>query len=317
MSELIPNIIERTHLTESEVLEIKSLTDLVTQADGLAPLSEHVLIHLHHGGDEHSIHLLAKDDAELIGYLHLDRTDKVTGAVVEVAVAPLHRGHHVATTLVQHALSLVPDMDCRLWAHGENAGAHQLATSLGFHQSRVLWQMRRSLLAPLPKSDTIPNNDILAGLSIRTFSAENDSHAWLELNNEVFQDHPEQGDWTLRDLKVRMSEGWFDSAGFFVAFDKSNQMVGYTWTKIHGGLHHGDHEHPEIGEIYVLGVHPDFRGVGLAQLLTVRALEYLRAHRLTAAMLYVDAKNQRAIELYQDLGFSQWDADVMFKRPRD
>ena len=316
MSEATPTLVERAHLSDSEVREIKELIDLITQADGLAPLSEHVLIHLHHGGDEQSIHILAKDDDELIGYLHLDRTDKVAGAVIEVAVAPQHRGHHVATALVHHALSLVPDMDCRLWAHGENAAAHQLAVSLGFHQSRVLWQMRRSLLAPLPKSDTLAANDTLSGLSVRSFSPENDSEAWLALNNSVFQQHPEQGDWTLRDLQVRMSEQWFDPEGFFVAFDAENQMVGYTWTKIHGGLHHRNHEHPEIGEIYVLGVHSDFRGNGLAQALTIRALEYLRAHQLTAAMLYVDTENQRAIELYQNLGFSQWDADVMFKRLR-
>lgn len=317
MNDAIPTLIERTHLTENEVLEIKELTNLVTQADGLAPLSEHVLIHLHHGGDEHSVHLLAREGAELIGYLHLDRTDKVTGAVLEVAVAPLHRGHHVATALVQHALTLVPDMDCRLWAHGENAAAHHLATSLGFQQSRVLWQMRRSLLAPVPKSEAIPSRYAPSDITIRCFSPQTDAAEWLALNNEVFQDHPEQGDWTLRDLQVRMSEQWFDPAGFFVAFDNTNRMVGYTWTKIHGGLHHGNHEHPEIGEIYVLGVRSTARGKGLAQVLTVRALEYLRGHGLTAAMLYVDAENEQAIALYQNLGFTQWDADIMFKRIRD
>jgi len=305
------HILERRHLTPVEVAEIKHLIAQATEVDGLAPLSEHVLIHLHHGGDEHSVHLLAVDDqTELLGYLHLDHTDTVAGAVIEVAVEPRHRGHHVATELVNHALALIPGIDCRLWAHGDNAGAHHLATSLGFHQSRELWQMRRSLLAPIAKGEDV------AGVTIRTFVPGQDEAEWLALNNDVFTGHPEQGEWTDRDLSVRMSEAWFHPEGFLVAFDARQRMVGYTWTKIHGGQHHANHEHTEIGEIYVLGIHSSARGQGLAQLLTVRALEYLRSHGLRAAMLYVDANNDTAISLYQKQGFTHWDSDVMFTRPK-
>jgi mycothiol synthase len=91
-------------------------------------------------------------------------------------------------------------------------------------------------------------------------------------------------------------------------------MVGYRWTKVHGGQ--GSHGHSEIGEIYVLGVSPSERGTGLAKALSIRGLEHLRSQGLPAAMLYVDADNQAAIGLYESLGFAHWDTDVMFRKER-
>jgi mycothiol synthase len=69
-----------------------------------------------------------------------------------------------------------------------------------------------------------------------------------------------------------------------------------------------------MGEIYVLGIAPEQRGSGLAKLLSIKGLEYLRGKGLPAAMLYVDANNQAAISLYESLGFAHWDTDVMFRK---
>jgi mycothiol synthase len=110
-----------------------------------------------------------------------------------------------------------------------------------------------------------------------------------------------------------MGEPWFDPAGFFLATDANDNIVGFNWTKIHGGHKHGEHQHPEIGELYVLGVLPAAAGNGLGRALTIRGLEYLRDHGLPAVMLYVEAQNERAINLYKSVGFSHWDTDIMFR----
>ena len=64
----------------------------------------------------------------------------------------------------------------------------------------------------------------------------------------------------------------------------------------------------------MLGISPALRGSGLAKLLSVRGLEYLRSQGIPAAMLYVDADNKAAIGLYESLGFAHWDTDVMFRK---
>lgn len=299
-----------TRLSETQTEEVMQIAIAAAAVDEMAPLSEHVLIHLHHGGDDADEHLIAKSESgKILGYLHLDQTDAVAGPVVEVVVHPDYRSQGVGQALVEAAIAKSDGSRMRLWAHGELSSAYQLAAKLGFAKTRELWQMRRSLFAPLPKA-----NDA-SDITIREFKVGLDEKPWLELNATVFANHPEQGRMSAQDLAVRMSEQWFDPAGFLIATQEqsgSEVMVGYHWTKVHGGT--GSHGHSEIGEIYVLGVSPDLRGTGLAKLLSVRGLEHLRSKGLPAAMLYVDADNQAAISLYESLGFAHWDTDVMFRK---
>ena len=301
-------ISQHSELDPLQIAQIKSLIAEVAIEDGMSPLGEHVLIHLHHGGDKDAIHLLAWDASNnLIGYLHLDITDMVSGPAVEVAVLPSSRGQGVGTALVRNAETLTGGQPIRLWAHGINGTAHLLASTLGYSKIRELWQMRRSLFSEIGPATAAE------GITVRTFQPGLDESTWLAINQTVFADHPEQGNWTETDLAVRMTEAWFDPAGFFLALDDRQRIVGFSWTKIHGGHKHGDHQHPEIGEIYVLGVLPELRRSGLGKALTIKSLEYLRDQGLPAAMLYVEAENKTAISLYESVGFTHWDTDIMFR----
>lgn len=296
----------RERLDDSEVAAVTALLRSATTTDGVSPISEHVWLHLRHGGDDHDHHFLVRDGGgALVGYAHLDTTDPVAGSSAELVISPDSRRQGLGRMLVEYLISATPDSRLRLWSHSEGDAAAALATSMGFDTLRVLWQMRRSLRAPLPAS-VLP-----AGVEIRPFRPGVDDEAWLELNGRAFATHPDQGAWTAADLAARMAEPWFDPSGFLLAWH-AGSLVGFHWTKVHGEDHH---RHEPVGEVYVLGVDPAWQGQGLGQALTLAGLRHLRDRGLDQVMLYVEESNAAAIDLYSRLGFVRWDTDVLYRRP--
>jgi mycothiol synthase len=280
------------------------------------------------------VHLLGYEGDELVGYAHVDPTDHVEGASAELVVHPLRRRRGRGRALVQAAISAAAQAATasmaatesaaghgtpgrlRLWAHGDHPSANALALSLGFHRARVLWQMRRSLFAPVA-APHLPD-----GVTLRSFRPEEDVDNWLAVNNRAFADHPDQGRWTRQDLCTRVAEPWFDPEGFLLAERTgTGDLLGFHWTKVHGEIRdhpHPDgttpHQHDPIGEVYVLGVDPAAQGLGLGAALTMAGLRYLRTLGLDQVMLYVESTNQPAITLYTRLGFARWSTDVCFAR---
>lgn len=320
----------RRHLDRGDVLDVFDLVDAATRHDGATPISEHVLLHLRHGGDADVRHLLVRrGDTRLVGYAHVDVTDAVEGPSAEMVVAPSAREQGVGRSLIEEALlvsdAAAPGLGLRLWAHGESSAALALAQSMGFDRTRVLWQMRRSLVTPLPDAP-LPE-----GVRLRSFLPGIDDDAWLAVNAAAFQDLPDQGGWSLDDLRRRLAEDWFDPSGFIVATTDEGGIAGFHWTKVHGSDHAGgdddharlhaegvehahDHGHVELGEVYVIGVAPAWQGTGLGRALLIAGLRHLASRGLPQAMLYVDAANTAAIGLYSSLGFTHWDTDVLFRR---
>ena len=136
-------------------------------------------------------------------------------------------------------------------------------------------------------------------LDIETFQPGTDNAEWLELNNRIFTNHPDQGGWVIEDLTNRMAESWFDPKGFFIA-KRDGRMIGFCWTKIHHDLA----RQGPVGEIYVLGVDKAHSPKGLGKALTSLGLQYFKEQKISDAMLYVDADNVAALKVYKDLGFN-------------
>jgi mycothiol synthase len=298
-------------LTPAQIARVLDLVEAAAAADSVAPLSEHVLLHLRYDAAGPSAGPPADQDLvltvhdEIAGYAYLDSPGHpdldVSG---ELVIHPLYRGHGLGLALVHELIARARGHRVRLWAHGDLPAAARLARAAGFDRVRALWQMRRSLRDPLDPP-RLP-----AGTTLRTFRPGRDDRQWLSLNGRAFAKHPEQGAWTRHDLELREQEPWFDPAGFFIA-ERNGVMTGFHWTKVPGPAG----ADPGVGEVYVVGVDPGERGTGLGRALTLAGLGYLRDRGLAEAMLYVDEDNVPAIRMYEGLGFTRWSTDAMYGSP--
>jgi len=296
------------HLSQSQQLSVLGLLKAATDLDGVPPIAEHVLLHLRHGGDKSDSHLVIEKDGQVIAYAHLDKTDLVAGPSVEAVVHPKYRDQGFGTALLNEAIKICGEKT-RIWSHGDLPQAQSIATSLKLERLWANLQMSKQLLEV---------REVTSKYLIRSFFPGIDDEAFLELNNKVFTDHPDQGGWSKSDLEVRVNEEWFDEKGFFICEDKG-KLIGFCWTKIHGAHIHShegnetDHGHEAIGEIYVLAVDPAYKGQGVGKDLTTTGLNYLKYQGLNSAMLYVGVENMPALDLYTSLGFSDFGSDVMYR----
>jgi mycothiol synthase len=243
-------------------------------------------------------HLLARDKDVLVGYAHVDtRGDAFGNQIVELFVHPAHRGRGVGTAMVDEVLAI--DSPLRLWSHRDHPAAARIAEHKNLARVRELLQMR------LDNNVALPEPEWRDGIRVRTFVPGQDEAAMVAVNKRAFDWHPEQGLLTEADVVATENESWFDAAGFFLAVDDDDKVVGFHWTKIHPD---------NTGEVYVVGVDPDAQGGGLGKALTLAGLRYLRQHDVRETILYVESDNAPAVAVYTRLGFTLAYTNVAYQR---
>jgi mycothiol synthase len=295
-------------LSPDDVARVLELVSAANSADDVAPLSEDVLLQLRHGSTPPARDVLvhAGTDGPAVGYAHLDAPDYAGqdgDITAELVIHPAHRRQGHGAQLLANVLALAGGHGVRIWAHGDLPGTQALARSFRLTKIRALWQLRMPL-------DRVPATDPVFpdGVTIRTFVPGADEAAWLGVNHRAFAHHPEQGSWTIEDLRLREAEPWFDPEGFFLA-ERDGEIVGFHWTKVH----QPDDGTAPIGEVYVVGVDPGQQGGGLGRALTQTGLAHLRRLGLAEVLLYVDEDNTAAVKMYSALGFGRWSTDVMYR----
>ena len=268
--------------------ELEALLHTAQHADDHLPLSDHQRRALRMQ-PEALVALAARRHGQLIGYGQAVR-DRDTWSM-ELVVHPEHRAGSLAADLLGATIDAVAHQGgghLTLWLFKVSAAADQIAADCGLRPTREVCQMRRPLPAPAELGRRVPVTPLRPGV---------DDAAWVALNNRAFAGHPEQGAWTVDELHARMAESWFDAGGFLL-HRRDGRLAGWCWTKVHR-----DHQPPR-GEIYVIGVDPDFQGLGLGRGLVLAGLDHLASVGLAHAMLYVDGDNAPAIGLYRALGFT-------------
>ena len=275
------------------------VAEAAAHLDGYRPFNEQAMLDIRSGRRRPQL-LIEGEDA--VGAAILGQGE------IDLVVHPRYRRKGHATAALRRLFADEGGMsgDLTAWAHGDHPAARALADRFGFSAERTLLQLER----PLSDDDANPVS-VPAGYTLGTLDVPADNADWVGLNALVFAGHPEQGAVTLADLADRQAEPWFDADDVLVlradpVDGAPAELVGYNWLKIEPGA--------TLGEIYVLGVHPDAAGAGLGRTLMLAGLARLRDRGCTAVELYVEAESAGPVRLYRSLGFANRAIDVQYRR---
>jgi len=285
--------------------QLPPLLDAAARADGHEPLGEHKFLRLQRG-DDLSMAILAFDGEALAGYAHTvtygEEDDR--RASCEFVVDPSRRRRGVGRMLLSHAIMTAHSkgaLKLDLWAYNDTAASQHMAAQFGFTPARRLLHLHRHMRsAPAPQP--------VVGATIRAVRPGIDDEAWLALNNRIFAGHPENGRWTLDDLRARMAQPWF-LADDVLMLEVEGSLAGFCWLKVEERAAEG-----RVGEVYVIGTAPEYQGRGLGRYLLGAALRRLREREAAVAAIYVDQSNAGALALYTANGFHYHHVDVCYTR---
>ncbi len=279
------------HLSPQMRGHLEQLVGSIALIDGVRPTNESADLVI--AGQRPGTFLLATDDdGQVVGFAIVDERDEA----IQVGVDGNHRRRGHGSALLRGAFEARPEYSA--WAFGTLPGAEGLAASLGLHAVRELLQMGRPLggeAAPV-----VPQ-----GWVIRTFRPE-DAEGIVATNAAAFVHHPEQGKLTVDEFRDLTGQPWFSADGLLVITPASatDSIAGFHWTK---------RQDDTTGEVYVLAVHPEHSGHGLGRVLLEAGLAHLEATGCTEVTLFVEASEERVVQMYRSASFVTSNIDTSYR----
>jgi mycothiol synthase len=175
----------------------------------------------------------------------------------------------------------------------DGAASRPFLTALGFVPHSSLWLLR------LPPEAAVPPPSFPPEFVAAVYSRDVDPARYVELINAAFADHPSPLTLSVDYVEQIHGRPDFDPAGILLlaATDAPERPIGFCRTLV------TDDESRRIGEIALVGVRPEWRGRGLGRELLRWGVGHLRENGIEDLTLAVEARNERALALYERTGF--------------
>jgi mycothiol synthase len=211
-----------------------------------------------------------------------------------------HGGEHALAAALRHLREHAGagDHAVEAWLRGATEVDLAAAGRAGFRERsrlHVLGASGEALTSVGPECVTPPE-----GTRLRAFDpdAAADDAAVVRLLTRAY---PELDGWFTDGFAVLRATAWF----------RAEDLLLLESTAEDGGLlalHWMKRRSDAVGEVYNLAVDPDAQGRGFGPFLLDAGLAHLRAIGSREVVLWVDAANARALELYRSRGFTaRWD----------
>jgi mycothiol synthase len=246
-------------------------------------------------------------DGQPAGFCHglvLPQTDGGRWSVLRLGVAMPWRRRGIATALLAAATEGLRrregDRRCEemIAAWAPNEAAAGFAASHGFMHARWFWNMQRP-------ATPCPAPAVVDGIAIRTFDGSEQGLAhWTDVYLRSFADHYHFVPSTIDVSRALAARPGFRADGLALAY-RNGSCVGFCRNILTG----------ETGEVAMLGVAPEARGLGLGRALLRWGVRWLEGEGAAPIELRVDGENETALALYRAEGFEPSRTRELWSRP--
>ncbi len=164
---------------------------------------------------------------------------------------------------------------------------------VGFSLVRRFDYMERPLRQPL-QEDTLPPN-----YTWNHFHP-GEEEEWVNCINEAFRQHWGKRPTSLNEFSRWTTDPAFDPTGT-IGIRKGGLLVGVIYCEIDAV--YVDYTSRKRSMLWIIGVIPSERGLGLGEKLTIRGLNWSQTKGMEIGALFVDSENEPAVNLYTKLEF--------------
>jgi mycothiol synthase len=236
----------------------------------------------------------------LIGYMDLTLERDIGRILLDGWIHPDHRRKGLATRLLPQAMRRAREAGAKVIHVNiteDNATTKMVLSRLGFKCVRQFLQLRLDMSRlNLKEADQA----IIDYRYLRRGEEEKLTH----IQNRCFA-----GTWgynpnTVAMIAYRTSLSHFSLEDVMLAYE-GDRVIGYCWTEKAG---------QKEGQIYMLGIDPDYRGKGIGRRLLLAGLSYLKNKGSQFATLTVDSENQEARSLYDSIGFKLRTSSLWYEK---
>jgi len=230
----------------------------------------------------------------IVGYMDVAPEVRIGRVILNSLIHPDHRRRGLASKLLGHAIYRAQELGVRV-AHvnipQDNIIAKSVLTKLSFRFIREFLELRLDISRVRWKESG------QSAIKYRNLRRGEESKL-AQLQNRSFT-----GTWgynpnTVEEIIYNTNLSGSSPEDVVLACE-GDKVIGYCWTRITCGAVTDRRK----GQIFMLGVDPDYQGRGIGKRVLLAGLSHLRSKGLRVVELSVDGENRVALALYRSIGF--------------
>lgn len=236
------------------------------------------------------------DNAEIVGFAGLLKSTKRDYWRLEIALLSEYFKSNLSVKLFESILNLAKKQkghEIRFTTRKDffvDSPIQQKFKDLGLKPVNYNWDMR------LDKMDSLPQSNVPPGIILRKQKELNDLTKYIAVLNDAFSDHFDFRAYEEEEFKILQLGAWKEKFNeHWLAFE-GNKLIGFCSIVINP-------TQKNIGIIQILGVFHSYHHRGIGSSLLSYGVQSLLKEGCNIIELTVEAKNEKALNLYKKFGF--------------